>query len=110
MKDLYLENERLKEVVARGRKRIKALTEELDEYKKKKDTEMNYVVDILDEAFKQKNEAIKRHCIYQKHFCDGSPNPSQTRIEDVLPICPKYDICALRKKPIIPKLDKKPKV
>ena len=36
MKDLYLENERLKEVVARGRKRIKALTEELDEYRKKR--------------------------------------------------------------------------
>ena len=107
MKDLYLENERLKEVVERGRKRIKALTEELDEYKKKRDAEKKYVVEILDEAFNKKTDAIKRHCIYQKHFCDGTPNPSQTRAEDVLPICPKYDICALRKNPIIPKLDKK---
>lgn len=107
MKDLYLENERLKEVVARGRKRIKALTEELDEYRKKRKDYDRYKVEIDEQAYHKKVNDMKRLCIYQKHFCDGTPNPSQTRAEDVLPICPKYDICALRKNSIIPKLDKK---
>lgn len=107
MKDLYLENEHLKEVIARGRKRIKALTERLEEYEKRKNDESKYSIEIPDDIYNTKRGAINRHCIYQKHFCDGTPNPSQTIAEDVLPICPKYDICALRKNSIIPKLDKR---
>lgn len=106
MKDLYLENERLKEVISRGSRRIKFLTERIKELEKAKNEGTKFSVDIPEEVYNSKCDAIKKHCIYQKHFCDGTPNSSQIRNEDRLPICPKYNICALRKNRIIPKLDK----
>lgn len=106
MRDLYLENERLKEVVARGRNRIKALTEQIEELKNSKKYFVSTVIDpIPDDIYEAKKKAISK-CIYQKHFCDGTPNGSVTRIQEKMPPCPIRHTCEAKKIDLFPKLDK----